>query len=142
MALVGTGDLDYGYYIVLRWALLGVAIVLAIYARKSRRTGWVVTAAVIAAIWFPVRFFELPQGTWVWLDVAAAIAVLVGGFSLPAPRYREDDMGKPVVRWKWWMTTALVAGIIAVMTWFALQPRGADCDNYVDADDGTSYCVD
>ncbi len=72
--LVGAlGQWPYGYYILLRWVVTSVAILVAVLALTWQRT-WVVPVFTLVAILFnPIVPVHLSRSTWQPIDIGTAV---------------------------------------------------------------------
>jgi len=72
----------YGYYIILRWVVCGVAIFNAIGFSKSKLTGWVLVFATLAFLFNPLFPVYLNKSSWVGIDLISAIIFFISAYSI------------------------------------------------------------
>lgn len=77
MLFVGAAPLPYGYYTLLRFIACGVFAFAAVTSleRKRKKLTWVY--GLLALLFNPIIKVHLPKETWAFVDVAAAILLLV-----------------------------------------------------------------
>ena len=74
--LFALGSHPYGYYQFLRWLVTGI----------QKKNGWAWAYGVTAVLYNPIWPFYLDKDTWGFIDVAAAMMMLVSIFSLKVNR--------------------------------------------------------
>ena len=67
----------YGYFQILRWVVAIAAALNAYRAYELNKTEWVVLMAGTAILFNPISPIFLSKGTWVLLDVIAAVLMFV-----------------------------------------------------------------
>lgn len=67
----------YGYFQILRWVVMGVALYNAYIAYESKKNAWIFTMGVIAVLFNPIIPIFLEKQTWVILDLMASIIMFV-----------------------------------------------------------------
>ncbi|OHA58991.1 MAG: hypothetical protein A2571_00315 [Candidatus Vogelbacteria bacterium RIFOXYD1_FULL_44_32] len=67
----------YGYYQVLRWVVSLTGVINAHRAYKENLVGWSVIMIILAIIFNPISAVTFAKGTWVIIDVIAAILFLI-----------------------------------------------------------------
>lgn len=70
-------DLPYGFYTILRIVICAIAAWLAVddYRRASTITPWVITLAIIAALFNPIIPIYLKKDIWLFVDLAAGALI-------------------------------------------------------------------
>jgi hypothetical protein len=89
MLLVGLGDMSYGYYVLLRFAVATVAVFVVVVAVKIDRTWAAWTFGLAAVLFNPIVPIGIGQPAWHVLDVVlAALFLIVAAriHRLPSPR--------------------------------------------------------
>lgn len=81
------GRHPYDYYTLLRWVVCGVSAFAAFQATQSKKIGWAGTLAIVALIFNPLIPFHLKRETWAFIDIAAAVMLLLS--------IAVMDIGKP-----------------------------------------------
>ena len=76
------GFWPYGYYVLLRWVIAGVAAFIIWVASKLEEQGWIWLMVVIAILFNPIIPVHLDKGIWVVIDFIAAIIFLVSIFKI------------------------------------------------------------
>lgn len=77
MLLVALGRHPYGYYILLRWVVCGVAAFSAFRASELGKTGWVWPLAIVALFFNPIVPVHLGRELWALIDVAVAALFVI-----------------------------------------------------------------
>ena len=85
VAFVGTGLIGSDLYLVIRFAISILALIMAVYAAQARRWLWILPLAALAVIWNPVVPFDFSGQPWVLAHIAAAAVFLLVGFFLRVP---------------------------------------------------------
>jgi hypothetical protein len=91
LLFVAVARMPYGYYILIRWVVCGIAAYSAVQARTLGKTGWTWIFGFIALFFNPVIPVHLGrQGKEIWalVDVAVGVVMLVSIFF-----FRETDRG-------------------------------------------------
>ncbi len=72
--LLAVLPLPYGFYILLRWIVLGFSLYLAYRysGNAAKMTGWALTYLLIAVLWNPIMPVELGKESWFIPDLVAA----------------------------------------------------------------------
>ena len=76
----------YGYYIILRWVVCGVATFNAVGFSKSKLTGWVLVFGVLAFLFNPIIPVYLNKSSWVGIDLVSAIVFFLSAYSIKEKR--------------------------------------------------------
>ena len=71
------GRHQYDYYVLLRWIVCGVGALAAFRASQVKKNGWAWALAIVALLFNPIVPVHLTRGTWVFVDVGAALLLLV-----------------------------------------------------------------
>lgn len=66
----------YGYFIILRWVVTGVALYLAYSAYEGGKMGWTWTMGIIAVLFNPIAPIYLTKDVWIAIDIIAALIFL------------------------------------------------------------------
>jgi len=67
----------YGYFQLLRWVVMIVALYNAYLAYELKNNTWVIIMGSIAVLFNPIAPFYLDKSTWVILDFIASIVMFV-----------------------------------------------------------------
>jgi len=67
----------YSYYKILRWITAGVSLLCLSIAASHERKVWTGILAVITVAFNPIVPLHLAKATWAYVDLAAAIILLV-----------------------------------------------------------------
>ena len=67
----------YDYYVLLRWAVCGIATFAAFRAFRFKRKGWGWALAIVALFFNPIFPVHLNRETWAFIDLGAALLLLV-----------------------------------------------------------------
>jgi cytosine/uracil/thiamine/allantoin permease len=127
LALVGSSNLPYDYYVFLRCALTVTGVFVIVHSIRSHRLAWLGVGIPTVILWAPAVFIPLPTSVWKILDVIIAITFVVAGLVLPGPDGPRED-GSP--RSQWWKITLVVFGIgwlLSVITVYASGVGPNDC---------------
>lgn len=75
MLVAALGDLPYSLYVVLRWVVCGLALLLAFHEYELRGTasGWVVILVILAILFNPLFPVGLSRAQWAPIDAGAAL---------------------------------------------------------------------
>jgi hypothetical protein len=90
VAFAGTGLIGSDFYIVIRFAISILALIMAVYAVQGRRWVFVVPLAALAVVWNPVVAFDFSGPPWLLAHIAAAAVFLLVGFLLKVPDAEPD----------------------------------------------------
>lgn len=82
----------YGYYKVLRFVVCGVNVYGVYLAAKLEKIGWVLTFGIIAILFNPLIPIHLRRGTWQFIDLAAAVLLLLSIFLLRKSHSGQVDV--------------------------------------------------
>ena len=72
----------YGFYIILRWVVCGVAIFNTVGFSKSKLTGWVFVFGALAFLFNPLFPVYLNKSSWVGIDLISAIVFFIGAYAI------------------------------------------------------------
>jgi hypothetical protein len=79
LATVALVDTDA--YLIVRFAVCILALVIAVFVWQSRAFLWLVAVAPIAVLWNPIVAIELPHDAWLGAHyITALLLILVGIF--------------------------------------------------------------
>lgn len=81
---IPSGIWPYGYYILLRWVVAGVALFVLWIAYELNIRGWPWLMIGIAILFNPIISIHLDKETWVIIDFIVAALFLVSIFKLKA----------------------------------------------------------
>jgi hypothetical protein len=90
VAFAGTGLIGSDVYLVIRFAISILALIMAVYAVQGRRWLWLIPLAALAVAWNPVVPFDFSGQPWVLAHIAAAAVFLLVGFLLRVPDPEPD----------------------------------------------------
>jgi len=76
------GIWPYGYFVLLRWIVAGVALLVLWTAYNLERKRWVWLMAGIAILFNPVIPIHLDKATWQFIDLVTAGIFLVSVFKV------------------------------------------------------------
>jgi len=62
----------YGYYTLLRFAVCGTAVYLAIVCYAKKKTGWVYGLGLLAVLFNPLAVIHLEKTVWMFIDLMTA----------------------------------------------------------------------
>lgn len=79
LLLVALGELPYGYYTFMRWALTASAIWMIVAASRSVSRWTAVPLTMLAILFNPIVPVYLQRDIWVLIDIFAAIVFVVLG---------------------------------------------------------------
>lgn len=79
---IPSGVWPYGYYILLRWVIAGIALFVLWVAYELKMTGWSWLMGGIAILFNPVIPIHLDKATWVVIDIIVAILFLASIFKI------------------------------------------------------------
>ena len=72
----------YGYYTLLRFAVCGTSIYMALFALEHQKKFWLWSCGFIALLFNPLIPIHLDKETWVVIDPSVALFMLVAIFIL------------------------------------------------------------
>ena len=84
-AFVGTGLIGSDAYLMIRFAISILALIMAVYAGQGGRWLWILPLAALAIVWNPVVSVGLSGGPLLLAHLAAAAVFLLVGFLLRVP---------------------------------------------------------
>ena len=79
---IPTGLWPYGYYMLLRWVVVGAALFVLWVACKLKRKIWIGLMAITAILFNPIFPIYLDKETWVVIDFIVAGIFLVSIFKV------------------------------------------------------------
>jgi hypothetical protein len=79
---IPSGIWPYGYYMLLRWVITGVALFVLWIAYNLKRQGWLWVMIGIAVLFNPVAPIYLDKEIWVIIDFIAAVIFLISIFKV------------------------------------------------------------
>jgi DNA-directed RNA polymerase subunit RPC12/RpoP len=86
LLLAGFGRWPYGFYTLLRFAVCGCCIYLALQAYDLKKFAWVWIMAGMAVLFNPLIPVRLTRQDWQVINLIAAAVVAVSLFTIRAPR--------------------------------------------------------
>jgi hypothetical protein len=94
--LVGAlGSWPYGYYILLRWIVCAVAIVFALHGNFVESAWAIWVFGSLAILFNPLVPVHLSRNAWAPIDVASAIAFVVGAVLLKEEKKIGGESDQP-----------------------------------------------
>lgn len=81
LLLIALGDLEYGYYQLLRWLITGASAYSAFWAYGNGSKSWMWLFVVLAILFNPVAPIHLEKSTWQVIDLITAVIFAVSSFS-------------------------------------------------------------
>lgn len=90
--LAGLALLDADGYIVIRYVVSILAIIVAIFAGHAKQWWWIAGLVPIAVLWNPVLPIPLHGQWWVGLQYIAALVFILSGWFIRVPN--EDDRNR------------------------------------------------
>lgn len=89
LLVLATTDLEYDYYVILRWAMGAIAIATGILSAELNKEKWLPGIIAIGVLWNPLIPVELDRSAWLPLDLLGAaylamVAFIAGKKSSPA----------------------------------------------------------
>ena len=79
---IPSGAWPYGYYILLRWVVTGVAVFVWWIASELERKGWSWVMIGIAILFNPLIPIHLDKETWIVIDFIIAALFLISVFKI------------------------------------------------------------
>jgi hypothetical protein len=83
-------DLPYGFYLLLRWVVCGVAVAGAFEFYAVKKFGWVWGLGVLAVLFNPILKVHFEKEIWRVIDSLAGIILSIAGYHLLALGRRVD----------------------------------------------------
>lgn len=77
MLFAALGRHGYDYYTLLRWIACGVAAYTAFQAMQINKVGWLFVFVIVAIVLNPIIPLHLKRETWAFVDIAAAVLLLL-----------------------------------------------------------------
>lgn len=74
---IPSGLWPYGYFVLLRWVVAGVALCNLWAAYNLQKMGWVWIMGGIALLFNPILPFYLTKGIWIFIDLVVALVFFV-----------------------------------------------------------------
>lgn len=72
----------YGFYILLRWVVFIMAVLVAYGFHKANIQGWTWVFGAVALLFNPIIPFYLSKSTWVAIDLVASCLFFISAFSI------------------------------------------------------------
>lgn len=79
---IPSGFWPYGYFVLLRWVVAGIALFTLWISYNSQRMGWIWIMGGIALLFNPILPIHLDKGIWQIIDFFVAILFLVSIFQI------------------------------------------------------------
>lgn len=79
---IPSGLWAYGYYVILRWVVTIAALFVLWVAHTLKKNVWVGIMAIVAILFNPIYPVYLDKGTWVIINLMAAVLFLVSMFKI------------------------------------------------------------
>nr|QJS06323.1 hypothetical protein [Cryobacterium sp.] len=83
--LAGLALLDVESFIIIRYVVSILAIIVCVFAIQATAWGWLIVLVPIAVLWNPVIVIELHGQGWVSAQFVAALALIIIGVRLKVP---------------------------------------------------------
>jgi hypothetical protein len=77
LLFIAVGDLDYGYYEMLRIVITIFAIFFAFKLNSIQQKGWMLSMIAIAVLFNPIFPIYLEKSSWTVFDIISAVIFLV-----------------------------------------------------------------
>ncbi len=88
--LIGVALISTELFIIIRYAVAILALIIAVFAWQARQWWWSVVMVAIGVLWNPVFPINLgPSDLWLGLQYAAGILFIIAGVLIKVP-----DSGK------------------------------------------------
>jgi hypothetical protein len=94
--LAGLALLDSSTFIVIRYVVAILALIVAVFAWQAKQWWWLAGLVPIAVLWNPILPLPLGGQWWVALQYAAAIVFIVAGILIKVPN--ADDKNRQIRR--------------------------------------------
>ena len=82
-----------GYFTVLRWCVCAVAVFVAYLAYLQGAVAWVWIAGLIAVLFNPLLIVRLSRQTWMPIDAATGIVLLISIWFVQEKRRPRERLG-------------------------------------------------
>ena len=92
--MAGLALLESDAYLVIRFAVAILALIVAVFAWQARQWWWIPGLAAIAVLWNPVLPIELDGQLWMALQYAASVYLLVVGALVRVEEPTQQQSGK------------------------------------------------
>jgi hypothetical protein len=84
--LIGVALIDTNLFIIIRYAVAILALIIAVFGWQARQWWWSVVMVAIAVLWNPVVPIDLGQSTiWFALQYVAGILFIIAGVLIKVP---------------------------------------------------------
>jgi hypothetical protein len=87
--LAGLALLDVDSFIIIRYVVSILAIIISIFVIQARAWWWLILLVPIAVLWNPVFVIELHGQGWVSAQFIAALAFVLVGIRTKVPAHSE-----------------------------------------------------
>jgi hypothetical protein len=116
----------YGFYMLLRLVVCGVAIYGAMQANMQRREGWVWTLGGLAVLFNPLIPFHLGKDAWALIDLASAVLLGIAASILrrtpqSLPLVNRTDWFKRWAESNYWPLLMIVIILLALLLGFLFK---------------------
>lgn len=88
--VAAVGDLPYGYYQILRLAVTGYAVWIAIVSHGQKRTTWAWAFGLLALLYNPFVKITLDRDTWGLVNIATSGIILIEFWKFRQPKVRSE----------------------------------------------------
>lgn len=79
---IPSGFFPYGYFVLLRWVIAGIALFILWIAYNSQKMGWVWIMGGITLLFNPLLPIHLDKSIWQVIDSVVALTFLVSIFKI------------------------------------------------------------
>lgn len=90
LLILALADLPYGFYTFLRLVVCGTAAFGAFAAYVTDRGAWVIVLGLLALLFNPVFPVYLDRGTWAFMDIITAVALVISAYQIPPLETNEE----------------------------------------------------
>ena len=88
--LAGTALLDSSAYLVFRFIIAILALIVVVFAFQAKHWWWIPVMAAIAVLWNPVFPFAFDGPVWMGAQYIAILAFVLAGVLIKVPFTAED----------------------------------------------------
>jgi hypothetical protein len=82
LLLLAIADMPWGYYELLRWAVVVAGVLLIVRSLKVEQTGWTILGGFAILFFFPPFGVSFEKQVWAFFDFAFGIAFISAGLTL------------------------------------------------------------
>jgi hypothetical protein len=91
--LAGLALLDSGGFIIIRYAVSILALIICVFVIQAKGWWWLVGLVPIAVLWNPIVVIELHGQGWVSAQFIAALLFILVGVRTKVPVHRQSRAG-------------------------------------------------